>query len=112
MHTYKGINGTVFRYNSDWSGRVEIQDGERYEVHVDASDLLQFLTSVRGEPDRERIEFVRRAALHMLATDPSRPKWQTREDADAALDLAITQARALWMALRVEELTGPTETQR
>jgi hypothetical protein len=79
MHTFKGPNGTTFHYNSDLSGEVyilttvkpaagpeagRIIDGE---AEVSAADLVAFADHTRDHgPDRERIEFIRRAATQLL----------------------------------------------
>jgi hypothetical protein len=73
MHTFKAPSGTVFHYNSDFSGEIRVEQfygTVEDAVEVPVADLLKFADHVRGNPpDRERIEFIRRAAIAVWA-DP------------------------------------------
>jgi hypothetical protein len=89
MHTFKGPNGTTFHYNSDLSGEVyilttvkpaagpeagRIIDGE---AEVSAADLVAFADHTRDHgPDRERIEFIRRAAIALYERGFCDRAWQ------------------------------------
>lgn len=48
-HHFKAKGGTVFNFNSDLSGDVRLLDGERYEAHIPAADLLEFVDWWRRE---------------------------------------------------------------
>ncbi len=43
MHTFRGKKGSIFNYNSDFSGNIIIQDVNDCEVKVDGTDILEFV---------------------------------------------------------------------
>lgn len=43
MHTFKGNEGTIFNYNSDFSGDIIIRDVNNNDVKVEGSDILEFV---------------------------------------------------------------------
>lgn len=126
MHTFEGPNGTRIHYSSDVSGSASIlvhSNGAGHHTHdVDCADLLAFADYVRAErfrsakeevfarragllselkdgaaPDRERREFIRRAAIVMATmTEPSPggpvPMWTEQG--------CVNRAQMLWEALQ------------
>lgn len=59
MHTYIAENGTVFNYNSDFSGKTVIADScERItQIEVPAEDLVEFIFECHTKPKLiEKIE--------------------------------------------------------
>jgi len=49
-HHFQARGGTVFNFNSDLSGEVRVLDGARYEAHISAADLLEFVDWWRSTP--------------------------------------------------------------
>ena len=45
MHTFRASNGTVFNYNSDFSGAIHILrvETERNKAFIDGDDILEFV---------------------------------------------------------------------
>lgn len=44
MHAYVAAGGTVFNYNSDFSGSVRVQQGETaFVVEIPGEDLIDFI---------------------------------------------------------------------
>jgi hypothetical protein len=97
MHTFKAPNGTVFHYNSDFSGEIRVEQfygTVEDAVDVPVSDLLKFADHVRGNPpDRERIEFIRRAALHMY---PYAAIYEGSDFKGHDTEKAVRLAQELW----------------
>lgn len=44
MHTFTGKNGTIFIFNSDFSGDMHIKDKDMNEVTIDGADFLKFVS--------------------------------------------------------------------
>ncbi len=57
MHTFKGNKGTIFNYNSDFSGKIIIKDINNNDAEIEGSDILEFvaLCFVQGKKI-ERLE--------------------------------------------------------
>lgn len=53
MHTYITENGTVFNYNSDFSGKAIIANssGEIIQIEVPAEDLVEFVFECHTKPN-------------------------------------------------------------
>lgn len=70
MHTFKGSEGTIFNYNSDFSGEVIINDVNGNDVKVKGSDILEFvaLCYVQGK----KIERLEQADYEELLTGEKR----------------------------------------
>ena len=66
MHTFKGHKGTIFNYNSDFSGEIIIKDADNNEIKVEGSDILEFVAFcyVQGK----KIERLEQAAYEELLT--------------------------------------------
>lgn len=57
MHTYKAPAGTVFNFDSDFSGNVEIKSGIQPICSIPAHDILALVAYEYIEKDRiEKIE--------------------------------------------------------
>lgn len=53
MHTYKADGGTVFNYNSDFSGDVRISEkGSEHIIAVKGEDLIDFIAYCFVVPKR------------------------------------------------------------
>lgn len=49
MHTYTSKGGTVFNFNSDWSGNAKVTAGDG-TLEIPVKDLVEFVAElVRGE---------------------------------------------------------------
>lgn len=44
MHTYKSDNGTIFNFNSDFSGEVIITNSKKESIEVNGDDILEFVS--------------------------------------------------------------------
>jgi len=43
MHTYRGNKGTIFNFNSDFSGEIIIKDKSGNEITISGNDIIEFV---------------------------------------------------------------------
>ncbi len=55
MHTMVVSNNTVFHYNSDYSGNIEIASVNG-SIEIPANDLIRFMTEIIRDKQTQRIE--------------------------------------------------------
>lgn len=70
MHTFKGNEGAIFNYSSDFSGEIIIKDLSNNEVKVEGSDVLEFVAFcyIQGK----KIERLEQADYEELLTGEKR----------------------------------------